>query len=283
MGGGIAVRGNLLAVAFSAAKGHVVLVDVEARARVAAWRLPDGEAGWSDAAGVAMDERYHVFVADAHNDRVLEYAPFGRFVRAYGEAPPEAGDAGRDRPGVLDKPHAVAVRGDQLYVACGEQPRRRGLQRFSRQGTLLRPLPCRGDADAKYGAPRGLWADADGLVVADTLRGELLEYRGDGTYLRAVPTAPAGGARPVAVARDAAGGLWFVAEGVVRRLAKPGVALVTPQAIAAEVRDAVAITFDAVGRLYVLDRHGERVVRFSNAGDGEGVWFDALAALEPNA
>jgi len=283
MGGGIAVRGNLLAVAFSAAKGHVVLVDVEARTRVASWRLPDGAAGWSDAAAVAMDERYHVFVADAHNDRVLEYAPFGRFVRAYGDAPPDAGDAGRDRPGVLDKPHAVAVRGDQIYVACGEQARRRGLQRFSRQGTLLRPLPCRGDADAKYGAPRGLWADADGVVVADTLRGELLEYRGDSTYLRAVATAPAGGARPIAVARDAAGDLWFVAEGAVRRLSKTGVARPVPPAVQAEVRDAVALALDAAGRLYVLDWHGERVVRFAADGANQGVWFDAAAAMEPNA
>lgn len=283
MGGGIAVRGNLLAVAFSAAKGHVVLVDVEARARVAAWRLPDGEAGWSDAAGVAMDERYHVFVADAHNDRVLEYAPFGRFVRAFGEPPPEAGDAGRDRPGVLDKPHAVAVRGDLLYVACGEQPRRRGVQRFSRQGTLLRPLACRGDADAKFGAPRGLWADAEGVVVADTLRGELLDYRGDSTYLRALPTAPAGGVRPISVARDAAGGCWFVAEGAVRRLAKTGVVAPLPAAIAGEVRDAVALALDASGCLYVLDRHGERVLRFGADGVFEGVWFDAMMLLEPNA
>jgi len=283
MGGGIAVRGNLMAVAFSAAKGHVILVDVEARARVTAWRLPDGEAGWSDATGVAMDERYHVFVADAHNDRVLEYAPFGRFVRAFGVPPPEAGDAGRDRPGVLDKPHAVAVRGDLLYVACGEQPRRRGVQRLSRRGTVLRPLACRGDAAAKFGAPRGLWADAEGVVVADTLRGELSEYRGDGAFMRASRTAPAGSARPVGVARDAAGNCWFVADGVVRRLAQAGAALPPPAAVAGEVRDAVAIALDAAGRLYVLDRHGERVLRFGADGAFDGVWFDVATVGAPKS
>jgi hypothetical protein len=123
MAGGIAVRGNLLAVTWSAARGHVFLFDVEAQQRVSAWTLPVGARGYSDAAGVAMDEHYHLFVADPHNDRVCHFSPFGRHVGDFGTPAPAVGDAGRDRPGVLDRPHAVALRGDLLYVACGDQPR----------------------------------------------------------------------------------------------------------------------------------------------------------------
>ena len=117
MGGGIAVRGDMVAIAWSAAKGHVFLVDGAARRPLASWRLPDGASGWSDAAGVALDERYHVYVADPCNDRVLQFDPFGRLVRSYGAPAPARGDAGRDRAGVLDRPHAVAVRGDVVWGA----------------------------------------------------------------------------------------------------------------------------------------------------------------------
>jgi hypothetical protein len=109
---------------------------------------------------VALDERYHVYVADSCNDRVLQFDPFGRLVRSYGAPAPARGDAGRDRVGVLDRPHAVAVRGDVVAIAGGDQPRRCGVQRFTRQGALLRPLRCHGDAAMAWSAPRGLAADA---------------------------------------------------------------------------------------------------------------------------
>jgi hypothetical protein len=50
--------------------------------------LPDGPSGWSDAAGVALDGRYHVYVADPCNDRVLQFDPFGRLVHSYGAPAP---------------------------------------------------------------------------------------------------------------------------------------------------------------------------------------------------
>ena len=64
MSGGVAVQANLLCVTWSAAVGHVFLFDVEARQRVSAWTLPVCERGFSDAAGIAMDPNFHLFVAD---------------------------------------------------------------------------------------------------------------------------------------------------------------------------------------------------------------------------
>lgn len=265
--GGVAVQGNLLCVTWSAARGHVFLFDLEAQQRVSAWTMPVGPQGYSDAAGVAMDEHYHLFVADPHNDRVCHFSAFGRLLQSFGQPAPTQGDAGRDRPGVLDRPHAVALRGDLLYVACGDAPRRRGVQRFSRQGTLLRPLACRGDPDAKFGAPRGLWADADGVLVADTLHGVIQRFRGDGAYLGEVAGAGAGElARPIAVARlpdntllladrgDAAGVRWLGLDG----RARTGGA-----ALAEHCRDPIGFALDRRGNVYVLDRQGERVLQFT--------------------
>lgn len=267
MAGGVAVRGNLLCVTWSAARGHVFLFDVEAQQRVSAWTLPVGPTGYSDAAGVAMDEHYHLFVADPHNDRVRHFNAFGRLLAEFGAPPPESGDAARDRPGVLDRPHAVAVRGDLVYVAAGDQPRRRGVQRFSRQGTLLRPLASRGDAEATFGGPRGIWADGHGVLVADTLHGTIQCFRGDGTFLRELPCAAAGTlARPTALARLPDGRVLFVDHGDaggVRLLDASGVLLPLPDDWAQHCVEPLGLALAGNGAVYVLDRLGERVLRFT--------------------
>lgn len=286
MAAGIAVRGNLLCVTWSAARGHVFLFDVEAGQRVSAWTLPVGPAGYCDAGGVAMDEHYHLFVADPHNDRVRHYNAFGRHLGDFGVPGPEAGDAGRDRPGVLDRPNAVARRGDLLYVACGEQPRRRAVQRFSVRGTLLKPLASRGDGDAKFGAPRGLWADDDGLLVADTLHGCLQRFRGDGTFLGEWSCAERGAlSRPTAVLRRPDRTVLFVDRGDaggVQQLGSDGALRPAPSAVAGHCDDVLGLTQDPRGRLYVLDRHGGRVVRFTPDFQFEQVLFD-LDELQDDA
>jgi hypothetical protein len=263
MASGIAVRGNVLAVTWTSVAGHVFLFDLEAQQRVAAWKLPPGPRGYCDAAGVAMDEHYHVFVADTNNDRVCHCNAFGRHLGDFGVPPPDDGDAGRDRPGVLDRPHALALRGDVLFVACGEQPRRRGVQRLTRQGVVLKSLPCRGVADAKYGAPRGLWVDDDVLLVADTLRGTIQRFRPDGTFLREWSCPVGATARPVAVAHRA--GAVFVADRhddePLRAFGLDGVERPVADSLRRECAAVVGFAFDRQGRLLVLDHHGERVVR----------------------
>jgi hypothetical protein len=284
MAGGIAVRGNLLCVTWTAARGHVFLFDLEAQQRVSSWTLPPGSSGYSDAAGVAMDDRYHLFVADPQNDRVREFNPFGRHLQDFGGAPPAVGDVARDRIGVLDRPHAVAWRGDVLHVACGDQPRRRGVQRFTRQGTVLKPLCSRGDAEAEFGAPRGIWADADGVLVADTLRGVLQQFRGDGTFLRELPCASPGRvARPIAVLRQPYGRCLYVDRGDdpgVRAIGADGALQPVHGDVAAHCREVLGLAADRAGRIHVLDHLGERVVRFSPDLQFEQVVIDLAELLD---
>lgn len=275
MVGGIAVRANLLCVTWSAAQGHVFLFDVDARQRVSAWPLPAPPGGWSDAAGVAIDAHFDLYVADPHNDRVHHFTAFGRHVGDLGLAAPATGDTGRDRPGVLDRPHAVALTDDAVLVACGDRPRRRGVQRFSRTGEVLRPLASGGDVEAVFGAPRGLWVDAGGVVVADTLHGRLQRFRGDGTFVSHVPCGSGGAvARPVAVLRRRDGSFLYADRGD-----EPGVFLVRPdgarvkgaEAFAVHCEEPQALAADERGRVYVLDRGGERVQRF-----GADLAFDTV-------
>ncbi|MFY9344232.1 MAG: hypothetical protein WAT39_17200, partial [Planctomycetota bacterium] len=136
---------------WSSSRGHVFLYDLQGQQRISAWTLPPGPRGYCDAAGVAMDEHWRLFVADPHNDRVCHFNAFGRHLRDIGQCPPGTGDAGRDRPGVLDRPVAVALHGEVLWVAGGEQPRRCAVQRFAIDGCALRPLPARGEPTARFG------------------------------------------------------------------------------------------------------------------------------------
>lgn len=266
MSGGIAVRANLLCVTWSAARGHVFLFDLEARQRMSTWTLPPGARGYCDAAGVAMDEHFHLFVADPHNDRVCHFSAFGRHLGDLGLPAPALGDSGRDRRGVLDRPHAVALLGDTVLVGSGDRPRRRAVQRFSRAGEVQRPLDSLGSAEATFGAPRAIWADAAGILVADTLAGRIQRFRPDGTFVCQLPCASAGAtARPAAVMALPAGAVLVGDRGDepgVRALGPDGAPLSIAAAVHERCEDAIAFASDKQGRVYVLDRAGERVQRF---------------------
>ncbi|MBL8756349.1 MAG: hypothetical protein JNK15_23850, partial [Planctomycetes bacterium] len=117
--------------------------------------------------------------------------------------------------------------------------------------------------DAKFGAPRGLWADAEGLLVADTMRGIVQRFRPDGTFVRDWACPGGGVARPVAVAHRA--GTVLVADRhddePLRAFGLDGVERPLPVSLRTQCRAVVGFAFDRVGRLLVLDHHGLRVVR----------------------
>lgn len=278
------MRANLLCVTWSAARGHVFLFDIETRRPMSTWSMPACERGYSDAAGVAMDEHFHLFVADPHNDRVRHFSAFGRHLGDLGLPVPAKGDVARDRAGVLDRPHAVALLGDTVLVGMGDRARRRGVQRFSRSGAVGRPLCSGGDVEATFGAPRAIWADAEGVLVADTLHGRIQRFRRDGTFVVHLPLARAGAVvRPVAVLRQPTGVILVADRGGepgLRAFARDGEPVVLAARSQPHVRDPVALAADERGRVYVLDRGGERVVRLRPDLTFEDVVVDLAEHLD---
>ena len=264
--GGLAVRNNLLCVTWSAGRGHVLLYDLEARERMSSWTTPVGDSGFSDAAGVAIDPRFRLFVADPQNHCVRRYNAFGQHLGDVGLPPPESGDRGRDNLGVLDRPHAVACHRDRVWVALGERPRRRGVQCFDVHGKALRALPARGEAGARWGAPRGVYCDAEGVVVADTLRGRLQLFRADGSFVqeRSVPVRAGAAARPAAVVRLPDRSLLVVDHGGIDPelvgIRRDGTRLPLDSLVSV-CRDPLALAVSDQGVLFVLDRGGERVLQ----------------------
>jgi len=256
------VRANLMCITYTAGRGRVLLFDLVERRPILELAVPAGASGFSDATAVAVDDRFHVHVVDTHNQLVRSYSAFGRHLGDLG--------AGTGRGTALDRPHAIAAHGDRLYVGCGDGRLRRGVQVLHRDGPVLRPLLPQGDTEGWFGAPRGIWVDAQGILVADTLHGLVLRYRPDGSYLASVrmrtATDPAqAGFLPVSVCRLADGTLLVaLADGTLRAFRPDGERMALPQAFL-PLRDVVAFTADERGTLYVLDLHGERVLRHDPA------------------
>jgi hypothetical protein len=264
MTGGVAVRRNLLCVTWSSARGHLFLFDVQARVPTSSWALPAPPEGYSDAAGVAMDDRFHLFVADPHNHCVRHFSAFGRHLGDLGGPPEPGGGKARDRASVLWRPQAVAIVGDELLVAGGDQPQRRAVRRFDRQGGTAGHLRSLGDPEAEWGAPRGLWADAAGVLVADTLHGRVQRFLPDGRFVAAFACGGAGRVRPVAVARALDQRILVVDAGdaaTVRAFAADGSSADAGE-LPARAEHGSALALDDQGRVYLLDRAGERVQRF---------------------
>jgi hypothetical protein len=293
--GGIAIAGNLLAVASTDARGRVYLFDLEDERLASSWTWSADEGGASDASGVAFDRAYNIYVADTRCDVVRSFSPFGLPGRVFGEPHDrEQGSTGRDARGRLDRPHAVAVHDDVLLVACGERWLVRGVQRFALGGTVLPPLRAFGDEAGRFGAPQGLWADAAGIWVADTQHGVVQRFRVDGSFVAALATNRGEGttSRPLAVlplvalplqapakpaSPNAAASLLVADAGDAQGLVLvPPVGPLRFAPANAELVEPSALARDARGRVHVLDRHGERVVRLNEALEVERVVVDLL-------
>lgn len=274
--GGLAVRNNLLCVTWSAGRGHVFLYDLEANERVSSWSNPVSESGYSDAGGVAIDRDFRIFVADAHNHCVRRYNAFGQHLGDLGLPMPTSGDRAKDKLGVLDQPTAIAVLGERVYVAMGERPRQRAVQCFHIDGRVLPGLPAQGDSARKWGAPRGIFADRHGVLVSDTLRGRIQRFRPEGTFVQEYVVRD-GDARPGHLVRLVDGAMLMVDHGgvhaelhaVQRDGRQRDVA-----SLSEHCHDPLAVCIDEKGRVYVLDRGGERVIRAGADLAFEKVLFD---------
>jgi hypothetical protein len=263
--GGLAVQKNLLCVTWSSARGHVFLFDLVARKATSSWTIEARQERYSDAGGVAMDSHFQLFVADPQNHRVHCFSVFGKHLFDLGIAPVGDGAVARDRLGVLWRPNAVALQGDELWIAGGELPMRRAVQRFARDGRPLGYLRSQGDPAGEFGAPRGIWADASCVLVADTLHGQIQRFRPDGSYIASIAYgSPAKPARPIAVLQTQDQRVLAIDAGkqsavlAFDRSGKP----VSAGDLASHCEQGTAITCDEQQRVYLLDQNGERVQRF---------------------
>jgi sugar lactone lactonase YvrE len=276
MFGGIQLQRDLLCVGSSDSCGRVLVMDLRHRVVRASWsfRGPDGE--FADVGGLCLLPDGHLLVADTLNHLVRRFTLFGQEVGRIGvELPAAERPVFRDERGYLLKPNAVAVdAAGHIFVACGDRALIHGVQRFGAQGERPRSLRAFGEPGERFGAPQGLTVGDGKLFIADTYNGCVQVFRTEGRFLgmfstatrpgeRSQPTAVAvlpGGRLAVAQWREPAGIKLFDRSGslvgeVVREGREPG-----------QVQEPTDLAVDARGRLFVLDRDGERVQCFDAHG-----------------
>jgi hypothetical protein len=274
MFGGIAVAKNLLCIAHGHVHGKVFLVDLDERRLVSFWQFHGPEGKYADAGGIAVDGSFKVYVADTTNGVVRRFTAFGKELNQYGKSTDRGpGAAGRDQAAVLDRPTGIAVHDGVLFVTCGDRKLVHGVQRFALEGTSLPPLRSCGEEGRRFGAPRGIWAGAAGIYVADTLSGAVQRFTIAGRFVDLVPTSASEdeASRPVAVLPLAGGGCLVCDAGDREGLAlvKPGRDVRRLRDLADHIEGPTALARDEQGRFYVLDRLGERVHRLGPELDYE--------------
>lgn len=170
----------------------VVRVDL-ASAAFSPLRCEDG--GWGAPMAIVAGTGGIVYVADAGLGQVVRVTADGRCARW-----------GR---GLLERPSALALLGDRLYVA---DPPRHTVEVFGLDGARVAGFGVRGDGDEGFNFPTGLAAAPDGtLLVVDSLNFKVKRFRPDGALLASFGEpgeGPGQFIRPKGVTSDAAGAIF---------------------------------------------------------------------------
>jgi sugar lactone lactonase YvrE len=110
-------------------------------------------------AGVAVDQKGNVFVADTWNNRIQEFDADGTFIRAFGEA--------GDGPGYFARPKGISIDGDgHIWVADAMQDR---VQVYTPEGQLLIYLGEPGLLPGQFQSLTNVMVDKNSRVLTTEL------------------------------------------------------------------------------------------------------------------
>ena len=282
MHGSLALHRGILYVGRWAKTARVAAFDLDGRTLDAGFAFRDPAVGHSAAAGLAVDDDRHLWLADTPAQRVRLFTLFGQEVGGFGVGAEDlAPELVPDRAGEVRRPVDVAVEGDSdgvcIVVASGGE-RRHAVQVFGGSGRLVQSLRPGGDPRARFRGVSGVGLFGTTIAVAETGFGRVQVFRdGDFHFAFAAsssrgmpfePTAvqPLADGRFVVAHRGPAGGVTLFDAGGrrVRTLAGPGTGegrVDDPSDLAVDPAEG-----DRGTRVAVIDREGERVQVFTLQG-----------------
>jgi sugar lactone lactonase YvrE/phosphodiesterase/alkaline phosphatase D-like protein len=250
-------------------------------------------------AGVALDSKGNVWVADSANNRVDEFSSTGTFTKAFGwgvsngksEAQTcttscKAGLAGSGN-GEFKKPWGIAMAPTgEILVSDVENNR---VQEFSAEGKYVRQFGAKGTGNGQFSEPQGLAALSGGNVwVADAANNRVEEFSSTGTFITQVGSL----SHPQGIAVDSSSDVWVVdsRNSRVEELSSSGTFLATfgwgvtngkselqrctsscKAGIAGsgngQFKEPTGVAVDSQGELWVVDGANSRVEEFSPGGE----------------
>jgi tetratricopeptide (TPR) repeat protein/sugar lactone lactonase YvrE len=209
------------------------------------------------AADIALDEAGFIYVLDSEDNQVKVYDPNGLYLRSFTE---------------VSSPVALAVAEDGVYIA---DERTQTVSKFGFDGKLAFPFGSKGEGKSQTKRISGLVVEKGQQVfVGDTGRSLVNEFQTvAGARLEPQPRAAGRasviwlGAIPVEAVQMAGDG-----KGTVYAIAKDSSALLKLQGgkVVGETKpsdmELAAVTLDAAGGIWVLDKKKKRCVKLDESG-----------------
>jgi hypothetical protein len=235
-----------------------------------------GNGQLQDPRAVAVDGLGHVYVADTYNHRVQKFTSAGAYLGQWGGSGTGAGQFS------LPSGIAVDTRGD-VYVADTYNHR---LQKFDGNGNFLRQWGALGTGEGQFSYPSGVSVDASGNVyVADTTNHRIQRFTSTGAFVVAWGSegnGPYGQFQfPQGVAVDPKGDIhvadtnngriqvyrnrWTGPHETIGLFGGPG----TGNGLFSDIRG-IAVSRD--GFVFVADKNGDRMQKFTTLGAWAGAW-----------
>lgn len=224
-------------------------------------------------AGIAVDHRGNVYVADVTARRVIRYDAFGLFSKVFG------GGAELERPTGV----AVSPSGDRVYVVDtgGVDSDKHEVVAYDAEARKLFAIGPRGRAEGRFNLPVDAVVAGDcTLYVLDAGNFRVQAFDRDGRYLRSfgsVGSAPGQFSRPRGIAVDRDGAVYVSDAGFAN------VQVFDPQGrllLAIGERGTVnspgryglpaGVAADETGRVYIVDQYFHKVEVLRRLTEGEG-------------
>ncbi len=229
-------------------------------------------------AGIAMDAKGNLWVADENNSRIQEFGEGGEFLRAFGTA-----GSGN---GQLNRPTGVAIDAKgNIWVADANNNR---IQQFNEKGEYLFKTGSAGSGVGQFNGPEGIAIDAKGnLWVADTYNGRLQKFNEKGEFPKVISSKGSGIGQlgePTALDIAPGGNVWVTdwqnnriavfneAGEFVRQFGTSGSGngqFNRPDAIDVDSRGIVWVGDQNNGRVEAFNEKGEYITQFGSSGTGE--------------
>ena len=215
---------------------------------------------------VIVDSQGNVYIADTHNNQIVEVTAFGvaSIVTFPGLSP------------ALHNPNGVAIDGlGNLYVADSSNSRivelSGGVASVIATGGLL-----------SY--PDGLVVDTAGdLFIADGANNDIVEVPAGGTAAVLTVTGVGAFAGPQGLAFDVSGNL-YIADGGNNRIVKVapgGAGSVLSITGGVTLNTPLGVAVDRVGNVYIADRQNNRIVTVTPGGVGNVLYLGSVTLVSP--
>ncbi|MGI0045795.1 MAG: 6-bladed beta-propeller [Nitrosotalea sp.] len=208
-------------------------------------RIPGG-AVFDNPLGVAVDSSGNIYVADAANYRVAEFASSGTFIKSFGV-------------GELNTTSGVAVDSSgNVYASDSDN---NDTAEFASSGTFIKSFGS--TAPGGLSSPQGVAVDSSGNVyVADSGNARIAEFTSSGSYVQSFTS---GLSSPSGVAVDSSKNV-YVSDSNNNDIVEFSNSGASINSFNNGLSSPSGVALDSSGNVYVADNGNGQLVEFSNSG-----------------